>query len=95
MMEQPCVNGKQKREHQQNQLYRDVRNYVRNAQRLYEVEFSGSMRLLLTTFLTTSLSLLLAQVPQAIKYQAVVRDSTGSILADANVTLRVSIIDPE
>jgi len=53
------------------------------------------MRLLLTTTLTLSLSLLLAQVPQAIKYQAVVRDSTGSILADANVTLRVSIIDTE
>jgi len=37
--------------------------------------------------------MLLAQVPQAIKCQAVVRDSTGSIMENANITVRVSILD--
>jgi len=51
------------------------------------------MRTLLTTCLTLSLSLLFAQVPQAIKYQAVARDSMGSIMENANITVRISIID--
>jgi len=49
--------------------------------------------LLLTTSLTLSISILLAQVPQAIKYQTVARDSMGSIMANANITVRVSILD--
>lgn len=53
------------------------------------------MRTLLTTCLTFSLSILFAQVPQAIKYQAVARDSMGSIMENANITVRVSILDPE
>jgi len=49
--------------------------------------------LLLSACLSFFFSLLLAQVPQAIKYQAVARDSAGSIMADAKITVRVSIID--
>ncbi|HXH19706.1 MAG TPA: hypothetical protein VNJ07_11555 [Chitinophagales bacterium] len=45
----------------------------------------------LLLYLTFSLFILLAQVPQAIKYQAVARDSMGSIMENANVTVRVSI----
>ena len=37
----------------------------------------------------------LAQVPQASKYQAVARDAAGGIMANANSNVRVSIIDPE
>ena len=50
--------------------------------------------LLLSTCLSLrSFSILLAQVPQAIKYQAVARDAAGSIMANANITVRVSIVD--
>ncbi|MCD4664632.1 MAG: hypothetical protein K8R68_05110 [Bacteroidales bacterium] len=34
----------------------------------------------------------IAQIPQAFKYQALVRDSTGNILADQNVSFRISIL---
>ena len=49
--------------------------------------------ILLTACLTFSISILFAQVPQAIKYQAVARDSMGSIMANANITVRISILD--
>jgi len=51
--------------------------------------------LLLTACLSFFFSMLFAQVPQAIKYQAVARDSAGSIMANAKSTVRVSILDPE
>jgi hypothetical protein len=34
----------------------------------------------------------MAQVPQAFKYQAVVRDHNGSVIADQNINLRISIL---
>ena len=49
--------------------------------------------LLLSACLTFLSSMLFAQVPQAIKYQAVARDSAGSIMANAPITVKVSIID--
>src|SRR5688572_2842293 len=48
---------------------------------------------LLSICFAFSCSILYAQVPQAIKYQAVARDSSGSVMSNANVTVRVSIID--
>lgn len=39
-----------------------------------------------------SLSSLSAQVPQAIKYQAVARDSAGEILSDQNIKIKISIL---
>lgn len=52
------------------------------------------MRTLLLSACLSFLSLILfAQVPQAIKYQAVARDSAGSIMANANITVRISILD--
>ncbi|MDZ4846135.1 MAG: hypothetical protein SH857_11360 [Chitinophagales bacterium] len=57
---------------------------------------------LLSACLSLFSSMLFAQVPpafragkQVIKYQAVARDSAGSILANANITVRDSILDPE
>ena len=49
--------------------------------------------LLLSACLSFFSSMLFAQVPQAIKYQAVARDTAGGIMANANITVRVSIID--
>jgi len=50
-------------------------------------------RILLTTvFLAICLSMLMAQIPQAFNYQAVVRDQHGTIIADQNINLRVSLI---
>ncbi|PCH67149.1 MAG: hypothetical protein COC01_06375, partial [Bacteroidetes bacterium] len=37
-------------------------------------------------------SLIFAQVPNAFKYQAVVRDVSGSIIADQSVSVRISIL---
>ena len=48
--------------------------------------------LLVTVFLAIGLSMLMAQVPQAFKYQAVVRDYSGAIIADQSVNLRISIL---
>ena len=49
-------------------------------------------RLLTTVFLAVCLSMLMAQLPQAFKYQAVVRDHNGTIIADQNINLRISIL---
>jgi hypothetical protein len=50
-------------------------------------------KLLLTTvFFAIFLSLIMAQIPQAFKYQAVVRDHNGTIIADQNINLRISIL---
>ena len=50
-------------------------------------------KLLLTTaFFAIFLSMIMAQIPQAFKYQAVVRDHNGAIIADQNINLRISIL---
>ena len=50
-------------------------------------------KLLLTTaFFAIFLSMIMAQIPQAFKYQAVVRDHNGTIIADQNINLRISIL---
>ena len=50
-------------------------------------------KLLLTTIMIAlSFSVLLSQVPQAFKYQAVVRDYNGMILADQDIHLKISIL---
>jgi len=51
------------------------------------------MRICFSACLSFFSSILFAQVPQAIKYQAVARDSAGSIMANAPITVKVSIID--
>ncbi|MEN8224486.1 MAG: hypothetical protein ABFS05_03915 [Bacteroidota bacterium] len=45
-----------------------------------------------TVFLAICVSILMAQIPQAFKYQAVVRDHNGAIIADQNINLRISIL---
>ncbi|MDX2001625.1 MAG: hypothetical protein SFW35_04295, partial [Chitinophagales bacterium] len=50
------------------------------------------IRLFTLLFILTA-SLAYAQMPQAIKYQAVARDASGQILSNQNVSVRVSIID--
>ena len=50
-------------------------------------------KLLLTTvFLAVTLSMIMAQMPQAFKYQAVVRNNDGEILSDQNINLKISIL---
>lgn len=46
-----------------------------------------------TAFLSLITCLLLAQAPQGINYQAVVRDATGSPVANQDVSLRITIYD--
>ncbi len=48
--------------------------------------------LLFTILMAIGISLLMAQAPQAFKYQAVVRDLNGSVIADQNINLRISIL---
>ena len=48
--------------------------------------------LLTTIFLAICISMLMAQIPQAFKYQAVVRDHNGMTIADQNINLRISIL---
>ncbi len=38
-------------------------------------------------------SLILAQAPQSFKYQAIARDDLGSIIADQDVSLRISVLE--
>jgi len=47
---------------------------------------------LTTVLLAISIPFLMAQIPQAFKYQAVVRDYNGLILADQSINLRISIL---
>jgi len=50
-------------------------------------------KLLLTTvFLAICLPMIMAQIPQAFKYQAVVRNNDGVILTNQNINLRISIL---
>jgi len=35
----------------------------------------------------------LSQTPQAVKYQAIARDDVGNIIADQDVSLRISILE--
>lgn len=52
------------------------------------------MRHLLSVFFLFCISgMVFAQAPEGIKYQSVVRDVTGSIIADSPVTFRLSIIE--
>lgn len=43
-------------------------------------------------FLAIGISFVMAQLPQAFKYQAVVRDHSGSVITDQNINLRISIL---
>jgi len=47
---------------------------------------------LIITFLVLIATNLFAQVPEAVSYQAIVRDANGQILSNANVSLRISIL---
>ena len=47
---------------------------------------------LLVTLTLVSITILIAQVPQAFKYQAMARDEAGDILSNWNISLRVSIV---
>jgi len=49
-------------------------------------------KILLTLFAVLTVSVLFAQSPQAFKYQAVARDGSGEVLANQNVSLKISII---
>src|SRR6056297_2984353 len=49
-------------------------------------------KLILLFALLLSVNLIFAQVPQGIKYQAVIRDSNGEVLSEQNVALRISIL---
>ena len=42
--------------------------------------------------LIVATKLILAQVPQGIKYQAVIRDSNGEVLSEQNIALKISIL---
>ncbi len=48
--------------------------------------------LLTTVFIAVTLSMIMAQIPHAFKYQAVVRNNDGEILSDQNINLRISIL---
>src|SRR6056297_232107 len=48
-------------------------------------------RLILLFALLLSFNLIFAQVPQGIKYQAVIRDSNGEVLSEQNIALKISI----
>ena len=45
------------------------------------------------TVIMLTVSALFAQVPQGIPYQGVARTNTGTIIANQNITLRLSIHD--
>ena len=49
-------------------------------------------RLIITVILGLTIHLLLAQTPQAFKYQAVIRDTTGNVLSNQLISLRISIL---
>ena len=49
-------------------------------------------RIILSLVLLLLANLLFAQVPQGIKYQAVIRNSNGEVLSEQNVALRISIL---
>src|SRR5215203_5059009 len=50
-------------------------------------------KLLLLLICTLMVSLLMAQVPQQINYQGIARNSIGNIIANQNITLRLSLHD--
>ncbi len=50
------------------------------------------MKSLLSTLILFLLTIsVIAQAPQAFKYQAVVRDNTGEVMANKSVSFRISI----
>ncbi|HNS18343.1 MAG TPA: FISUMP domain-containing protein [Bacteroidales bacterium] len=49
-------------------------------------------RIILSFIFTFTAGLLLAQVPQAFKYQAVIRDKAGQVLSNQEVTLQITIL---
>src|SRR6056297_3160637 len=49
-------------------------------------------RLIPLFFLLLAVNLIFAQVPQGIKYQAVIRDSNGEVLSEQNIALKISIL---
>ena len=49
-------------------------------------------KLFFTLLMFTYLSNLFAQTPQAINYQGVARDANSNVLANANVSLRFSVL---
>ncbi len=51
------------------------------------------MKSIFTLFILVLSGLMLAQTPQMFKYQAVVRDGSGNLLANSNVSFRISILD--
>ena len=50
-------------------------------------------KLILTISLLLTASIIYAQTPQAIKYQAVARGESGDVIADADVSFRFSIVE--
>lgn len=49
-------------------------------------------KLIITAVLGLTIHFLLAQAPQSFKYQAVIRDTTGNVLSDKLISLRISIL---
>jgi hypothetical protein len=53
------------------------------------------MRKILFTFAIICLMItnLMAQVPQAINFQAIARDAAGNVMPNTNIMIRLSVID--